>query len=184
MTPNPVTPWGRSPLSTGRLEIALYSWNGEGSTARLRESYMTVGNPASDPAFESLRQFRPLLLKAHKILMDAEKDRYEANHGAIANKGDYLRLVLNHEQFSWLRPISQLIVQIDEVLMSKQPQPLERAPELLNQARHLLYDTEIGQAFQDRTQSVSRRDPEMAAMAQRLDELMQPYGPQSGNSST
>ncbi|MFZ4676902.1 MAG: hypothetical protein ACOYM4_14640 [Nodosilinea sp.] len=133
---------------------------------------MTVGNPASDPAFEPLRQFRPLLLKAHKILMDAEKDRYEASHGPIANKGDYLRLVLSDEQFSWLRPISQLIVQIDEVLMAKQPQPLERAPELLNQARHLLYDTEIGQAFQARTQVVAQRDPEMAAMAQRMDELM------------
>jgi hypothetical protein len=112
------------------------------------------------------------LLKAHKILMDAEKDRYEASHGPIANKGDYLRLVLSDEQFSWLRPISQLIVQIDEVLMAKQPQPLERAPELLNQARHLLYDTEIGQAFQARTQVVAQRDPEMAAMAQRMDELM------------
>lgn len=145
---------------------------------------MTVGNPASDPAFAPLRDFRPLLLKAHKILMDAEKDRYEASHGAIATKGDYLRLVLSHEQFSWLRPISQLIVQIDEVLMSKQPQPLERAPELLNQARHLLHDTEIGHVFQDRTELVARSNPEMAAMAQRMDELMQPYGPQPGNSPT
>ncbi|MGB3199908.1 MAG: hypothetical protein WBA99_03345 [Nodosilinea sp.] len=145
---------------------------------------MTAVNPASDPAFAPLRDFRPLLLKAHKILMDAEKDRYEANHGAIATKGDYLRLVLSHEQFSWLRPISQLIVQIDEVLMSKQPQPVERAPELLNQARHLLHDTEIGQVFQDRTQQVASTDPEMAAIAQRMDELMQPYGPQPGNSPT
>ncbi|MBE9160142.1 hypothetical protein IQ265_25435 [Nodosilinea sp. LEGE 06152] len=145
---------------------------------------MTVGNPASDPAFAPLRDFRPLLLKAHKILMDAEKDRYEANHGAIATKGDYLRLVLSHEQFSWLRPISQLIVQIDEVLMSKQPQPVERGPELLNQARHLLHDTEIGQVFQDRTELVARSNPEMAAMAQRMDELMQPYGPEGGNSPT
>jgi hypothetical protein len=47
--------------------------------------------------------------------MDAEKDLYEAVHGPIPNKGEYLRLVLNHEQFSWLRPISQFIVQIDEV---------------------------------------------------------------------
>ncbi len=145
---------------------------------------MTVGNPASDPAFAPLRDFRPLLLKAHKILMDAEKDRYEASHGAIATKGDYLRLVLSHEQFSWLRPISQLIVQIDEVLMSKQPQPLERAPELLTQARHLLHDTEIGQVFQDRTQLLARSNPEMAAMAQRMDELMQPYGPEAGNRPT
>jgi hypothetical protein len=135
---------------------------------------MTVGNPTSDPAFAPLREFRPLLLKAHKILMDAEKDRYEASHGAIANKGDYLRLVLSHEQFSWLRPISQFIVQMDEVLMAKQPQPLDRASELLEQARHLLQDTEIGQAFQERTQLIARNNPEMIAIAQRMKEIMQP----------
>ncbi|PZO36563.1 MAG: hypothetical protein DCF17_17045 [Shackletoniella antarctica] len=133
---------------------------------------MTVGNPASDPAFVPLRELRSLLLKAHKILMDAEKDRYETSHGPIANKGDYLRLVLSHEQFSWLRPISQLIVQMDEVLMARQPQPLERAPELLDQARHLLYDSEIGQAFQDRSETVACHNPEMVAVAQRLHELM------------
>ncbi len=141
---------------------------------------MTVGNPASDPAFAPLREFRPLLLKAHKILMDAEKDRYESSYGPIANKGEYLRLVLSHEYFSWLRPISQFIVQMDEVLMAKQPQPLERAPELLDQARHLLYDTEIGQAFQDRTQIVARSNPEMLALAHRMDEIMQPEDPQKG----
>lgn len=143
---------------------------------------MTVGNPASDPAFASLRELRPLLLKAHKILMDAEKDRYEASYGAIANKGDYLRLVLSHEQFSWLRPISQLIVQMDEVLMSKQPQPLARGAEIFDQARHLLYDTEIGQAFQTRSQATARSNPEMAAMAQRLHELMQAEDPSPGDS--
>jgi hypothetical protein len=139
---------------------------------------MTVGNPVTDPAFASLREFRPLLLKAHKLLMEAEKESYEISYGPIANKGDYLRLVLSHEQFSWLRPISQFIVQIDEVLMAKQPQPLDRAPELLGQARHLLFDTEIGQAFQARTEAIARSNPEMAAMAQRMAELMEP--PASG----
>lgn len=135
---------------------------------------MTVGNPASDPAFAKLRDLRPLLLKAHKILMDAEKDIYEATYGPIANKGEYLRLVLGHEQFSWLRPISQLIVQFDEVLMSKKPQPLERGAELMDEARHLLQATEIGQAFQERSATVAQQDPEMAAMTLRIAELLEP----------
>jgi hypothetical protein len=135
---------------------------------------MTVGNPASDPAFAKLRELRPLLLKSHKILMEAEKDVYEATYGQIANKGEYLSLVLNHEQFSWLRPISQFIVQIDEVLMSKQPQPLERAVELLDEARNLLQATEIGHAFQERSAAAARQDPEMAAMTLRVAELLTP----------
>lgn len=135
---------------------------------------MTVGNPASDPAYQKLRELRPVLLKSHKVLMDAEKDNYEALYGQIPNKGEYLRLVLNHEQFSWLRPISQFIVQIDEVLMSKKPQPLERADELMTVARNLLQETEIGEAFQARVEAIARRDPEMAAMQQKVTELLDP----------
>lgn len=134
---------------------------------------MTVGNPASDPAFANLRELRPLLLQAHKYLMDAEKDAYEAVHGPIPHKGEYLRLVLSHEQFSWLRPISQFIVQIDEVLMAKQPQPLVRAEELMLEARHLLQATEIGHAFQEKSALAAQRDAEMAAMALRIAELLE-----------
>jgi hypothetical protein len=133
---------------------------------------MTVGNPASDPAFQKLRELRPILLKSHKLLMDAEKDNYEATYGQIPNKGEYLRLVLSHEQFSWLRPISQFIVQIDEVLMSKKPQPLERADELMTEARNLLQRTEIGETFQARSAAIARQDPEMAAMHQKVTELL------------
>lgn len=133
---------------------------------------MTVGNPASDPAFASLRELRPLLLKAHKHLMEAEKDAYEAVHGPISHKGEYLRLVLSHEQFSWLRPISQFIVQVDEVLMAKQPQPLARADELMLEARHLLQRTEIGHAFQSRSALAAEGDPDIAAMALRIAELL------------
>lgn len=133
---------------------------------------MTAGYPATDPAFATLRELRPLLLQAHKHLMEAEKDAYEATHGPIANKGEYLRLVLNHEQFSWLRPISQFIVQLDEVLMAKQPQPLEQASALLGQARHLLNATEIGQAFQQRSAALATTDIEMMALTARINELL------------
>ncbi|NJL45283.1 MAG: hypothetical protein HC922_05090 [Leptolyngbyaceae cyanobacterium SM2_3_12] len=83
-----------------------------------------------------------------------------------------MRLVLSHEQFSWLRPISQFIVQIDEVLMAKQPQAPERAMELMAEARNLLQATEIGHAFQERTQVAARQDPEMAAISLRVTELL------------
>jgi hypothetical protein len=133
---------------------------------------MTVGNPSTEPAFQPLRELRPLLLKSHKVLMDAEKERYEATHGPISNKGEYLRLVLGHEQFSWLRPISQLIVQMDEVLMSKKPQPLEQADELMATARNLLQETEIGEAFWRSADALAPTDPEMAAMRQQIADLL------------
>lgn len=129
--------------------------------------------PAVDPAFGRLRELRPLLLKSHQILMEAEKDHYESLYAPIATKGEYLHLVLHHEQFSWLRPISQLIVQIDEVLMAKQPQARERATELVRQTRYLLQATEIGEVFQARSQRSAQSNPEMAAIMIKLSELLQ-----------
>jgi hypothetical protein len=105
--------------------------------------------------------------------MEAEKDHYEAIYAPIATKGEYLHLVLHHEQFSWLRPISQLIVQIDEVLMAKQPQAIERATELIGQTRYLLQATEIGEAFQSRSQRLAQSNPEMAMLIIKLTELLQ-----------
>lgn len=134
---------------------------------------MTVGNPASDPAFAKLRELRSLLLKAHKQLMEAEKDAYEAIHGPIPHKGEYLRLVLSHDQFSWLRPISQFIVQMDGVLMAKEPQPLGRAEDLMVEARHLLQTTEIGHAFQEKSTLLAQRDAAMAALVERVTALLQ-----------
>jgi hypothetical protein len=124
------------------------------------------------PDFAVLQELRPLLLKSHKILMEAEKDRYEANFGPIANKGEYLRLVLHHEQFSWLRPISQLIVEIDEVLMARTPPPPERATQVLGQARTLLQVSEVGEAFYAFSEELIHQESELGPMLVRVTELL------------
>ncbi len=129
--------------------------------------------PAVDPAFGRLRELRPLLLKSHLILMEAEKTDYELIYSPIATKGEYLHLVLHHEHFSWLRPISQLIVQIDEVLMAKQPQSSQRATELISETRYLLKATEIGEVFQARSQRSAESNPEMATVIIKLTELLE-----------
>lgn len=126
----------------------------------------------SIPDLTILQELRPLLLKSHKILMEAEKDRYEATFGPIVSKGEYLRLVLHHEQFSWLRPISQLIVEIDEVLMARTPPPSERATEVLHQARTLLQVGEIAEAFYSYSEQLSHQDPDLGPMVVRVTELL------------
>ena len=127
---------------------------------------------ASISDFAALQELRPLLLKSHKILMEAEKDRYEASFGPIATKGEYLRLVLHHEQFSWLRPISQLIVEIDEVLMARTPPPPGRATQVLHQARTLLQVSEVGEAFYAFSEELIHQDSELGSMVVRVTELL------------
>jgi hypothetical protein len=72
-----------------------------------------------------LRVVRDRLLDLHKVLLDAERARYERQHGRVPSSGQWLQLVLGHEQFGWLRPFSGLIVRIDEWLASDEPTPDE-----------------------------------------------------------
>lgn len=55
-----------------------------------------------------------LLLNIHKFLLDLEKSSYETKNGLISNNQEYFNLVINHEDFKWLRALSEIIALIDE----------------------------------------------------------------------
>ena len=63
--------------------------------------------------FDKLRR---ALLELHKTLLDAQRIRYERDHGRIETSGEFLGLVLEHPVFEWLRELSALIAQLDEWL--------------------------------------------------------------------
>jgi hypothetical protein len=68
-----------------------------------------------------LRVVRDRLLKLHKVLLDEERARYERTHGSVRSSGEWLQLVIGHEQFAWLRQFSTLIVRIDTYLAADRP---------------------------------------------------------------
>jgi hypothetical protein len=80
---------------------------------------MTDQTFSHDTAIDQLKQARIQLLRLHKALLDAEKITYEIEHGPIASNMEFFGLVLNHEWFQWLRPISGLIAEIDEAIGNK-----------------------------------------------------------------
>ena len=41
---------------------------------------------------------------------------YEREHGRVASSGDLLQLVAFDPTFAWLHPLSELIVQLDELV--------------------------------------------------------------------
>jgi hypothetical protein len=59
---------------------------------------------------------RHALLDLHRSLLDAQRIRYERDHGRIETSGEFLGLVLEHPSFEWLRELSALIAQLDEWL--------------------------------------------------------------------
>src|SRR5205823_10457460 len=62
-----------------------------------------------------LRNLSTSLMRLHRLLLDRERALYEDRHGAIPTR-ELFSLVLNDEQFAWLRSLSTLIAQIDEVV--------------------------------------------------------------------
>jgi len=55
-----------------------------------------------------------LLLKLHKALLDLERARYEEKNGQILDNHVYFNLVVSHEDFKWLRSLSEAIALFDE----------------------------------------------------------------------
>ena len=66
----------------------------------------------TDPAF--VHELRHMLLGLHKSLLDAQRVRYEREHGRIPSSQAFLGLVLEHPAFAWLRSMSALIARLDE----------------------------------------------------------------------
>jgi hypothetical protein len=62
-----------------------------------------------------LIELRRSLLHLHKTLLDWERTAYERIHGRTS-PGNLLNALMNDPQFAWLRPLSELIVRIDESL--------------------------------------------------------------------
>ena len=67
----------------------------------------------NDTDRQFLFDLRKSLLHLHKTLLDWERAAYERVHGRVSPT-DLLQATMEHPQFAWLRPISELIVRIDE----------------------------------------------------------------------
>ena len=117
-------------------------------------------------------QVRSAFLRLHKALLDSERMLYEQFYGRIPSSGEFFRLVIGHEWFNWLRPMSQFIASVDETLSTKEPVTLERANELLEEARRINYLSEDGTPEQQRYYYAIQRDPNIAIMYVEVGELL------------
>ncbi|MFK8185298.1 MAG: hypothetical protein AB8B99_18140 [Phormidesmis sp.] len=136
-----------------------------------------------DSAVARLRAIRPELLRLHKALLDSERVVYEKANGPIANSGEFFRLVIDDEAFSWLRPISKFIVQIDELLDLRKKDKVEpeSAAILLEKARLMMKPNENSLTpLGERYFQAIQRDPNIALMHA---DISQKLKPQTGDSA-
>jgi hypothetical protein len=85
----------------------------------------------------SLDRLREALLRLHKALLDAQRIRYEREHGRVESRGQLLDLVLQDPSFEWLRVLSALIAGLDE-LAADDKDVSEELRGLINRLRMLV----------------------------------------------
>ena len=123
---------------------------------------MSFLDPSTDPERQALIDLRNRLLQLHKTMLDDERRTYERVHGPIGSPGAFLQLLLSDSWFAWLRPVTGLVVEIDEALAAKEPAAEETTERLLRQARSLLTETESGRGLGKGYFDALQRNPDVA----------------------
>lgn len=122
---------------------------------------MNSDKPLSETTVEKLRAVRHVLLRLHKSLLDFERQSYERGHGRINNSYEFLNLVMQNPWFAWLRQLSELIVQMDELLDAREGAAETTAVALIEEARLLLTPAELGEEFQRKYFAAVQQSPEV-----------------------
>ncbi len=108
-----------------------------------------------------LNAAREALLSLHRTLVTSERITYERTHGRIQSNSQLLALLLRDAWFVWLRGLSALIVQMDELMEADDDVVAANAATVLGEARTLLTpradDPTFGQQYLDALQ----RDPDV-----------------------
>ena len=123
-----------------------------------------------------LRELRTALLHLHKTLLDWQRAEFEQDRGPMPAT-QLLQFIFNDEAFAWLRPMSGLIVAIDEALAAKPPESPAMAP-LLAPARELAASV-AGSAYSVRYQAALQELPEAVLAHRDLVTLLKLHSPQS-----
>lgn len=107
---------------------------------------------------DELRDAQPALISLHKALLDAERNELERVHGRLSGP-EYLQLISDPVRYGWLRPFSQLILAVDDVLEPKEGFPVPVAEDVLADARALLAPPKDDTPFGRRYVALMQRDP-------------------------
>jgi hypothetical protein len=95
---------------------------------------------------ENLREIRNEMLRLHKTLLEIERANYESKLGKITNV-QLLNLLFEDENFVWLREISILVSEVDELFAAKEGVDYDLAASLLKRVKSLFDESETNDEF-------------------------------------
>ena len=108
-----------------------------------------------------LGELRRALLPLHKALLEWERSAYQRKHGRRVVKGELLRVIVSDPQFAWLRPVSELIVRIDQTLDTEAPDTVVDVGAIVAQARRLVAPDETGSPYEQRYLAALQEVPDV-----------------------
>jgi hypothetical protein len=115
----------------------------------------------TSPLRRTLTDVRQGLLGLHKALIVAEQLTFERIYGRIDSTGQLLQLVMNDPWFTWLHPLSNLVVRIDELLDDARSLTVEDVAVLLAEVRGLIRPSELGDGFERSYYEALQRAPDV-----------------------
>jgi hypothetical protein len=95
------------------------------------------------------------------MLLEFQRQEYEREGGRVSNSYQLLHLVMHNESFAWLHQLSELVVQIDEILDAEEELREADLVALLDQARFLVLPSETGDEFQRRYFDSLQQSPDV-----------------------
>ena len=119
----------------------------------------------TSPLRQTLTDVRHGLLGLHKALIVAEQLTFERIYGRVDSTGQLLQLVMNDPWFTWLHPLSNMVVRIDELLDGDEELTVEDVAVLLTEVRGLIRPSELGDGFERSYYEALQRAPDVV-MAQ------------------
>ena len=119
---------------------------------------------------EKLKNTRNILLKLHKSMLDLEREMYEGLNGPLS-PSQFVNLLMEDEDFGWLRKFSMLIVEIDEMFVQKEGIPDGMIDANLDKVRELVEMTEPDDYFRVKYQFAIQRSPDAAGLHSQLKAL-------------
>ena len=121
---------------------------------------------------EKLKNARNILLKLHKSMLDLEREMYEGLNGPIT-PAQFVTLLMEDDDFAWLRKFSSLIVEIDEMFASKEGVSDELIEANLQKVTELANMSEEDDYFKAKYQFALQRSPDSAGLHSQLKQHLQ-----------
>lgn len=115
----------------------------------------------TNPLRQTLTDVRHGLLGLHKALIVAEQLTFERIYGRVDSTGQLLQLVMNDPWFTWLHPLSNVVVRIDEMLDEDCTLSLEDVAQILSEIRGMIRPSELGDGFERSYYEALQRAPDV-----------------------